>query len=151
VTSDEIASFDKLTSEAVSIQQTSSIGIEGEYAAIGGLQGDLGIFSLEAGKLERSLKVTEPITDVIWSGSKILLGTAKGSVKIFDSGSEVASFSEHAGAVTGLAIHPSSEILASVGGDKSVNFYYLESNERVARIYADSGRLIHMSQLCPSC
>lgn len=137
-TTEEIASFDKLSSDAIPVPQASSIGLDGGYAAIGGLQGDVGIYSIEAGKLERSLKINEPVTDTVWTESKIIFATAKGSVKVWESGNEVASFSDHAGAATGLAVHPSGEILASVGADKSFVFYDLSNLRRVSRVYTDS-------------
>lgn len=67
-----------------------------------------------------------------------MFATAKGSVKVFESGSEVASFSEHAGPATALSLHPSGDILGSVGSDKSIVFYDLSTNTRVSRSYAES-------------
>lgn len=96
------------------------------------------IYAVEANTVERKLKVDEPVTDTIWSGSKVMLATSKGSVKVIDSGNEVASFSEHAGPATSVSVHPSGEILASVGADKSVVFYDLSTLSRVARVYMDS-------------
>ena len=137
MTADDVVAFKKLASDDISVPQASSIGVEAEYAAVGGLKGNVGIYSLAAEKLERSLKVDEPITDTIWTGSKILFSTSKGSVKVYDSGSEVASFAEHAGAVTGIAVHPSGELMASVGSDKSIVLYDLGGLQRVTRIYTD--------------
>jgi pre-mRNA-processing factor 19 len=147
VTPDEVAAFDKLASDAIPVAQASSIDLEGGYAAVSGLQGDVGIYSLEAAKLERTLKVNEPVTDTLWAGKRIIFATSRGSVKIFESGSEIASFSEHAGPATGLALHPSGDILASVGTDKSFVFYDLASLKRVTRVYTDSCRFLDLS--CP--
>jgi pre-mRNA-processing factor 19 len=61
-------------------------------------------------------------------------------VKIFDvSGAEVASFSSHAGGITALALHPSGEILASVGVDKSYVLYDLSSLKPMSQIFTNSG------------
>lgn len=138
-TPEDVAGFEKLASDSIDVAQASSIGLQGEgdYAAVGGLKGDVGIYSLAAEKLERSLKVGEPITDTVWTGSKILFATAKGSVKVYEGGAEVASLDEHAGTVTGLAVHPSGDILASVGSDKSIVLYDLGILQRVTRIYTD--------------
>lgn len=89
--------------------------------------------------MERSLDIGEPVTCTVWTGSKVILGTSKGSVKVLDSGSEVASFHVHAGAVTGLTVHPGGRILASVGVDKSFVFYDLETLQQVSRGYTDAG------------
>jgi pre-mRNA-processing factor 19 len=112
--------------------------VQGQYAVVAGLQGDAAIYSIAAGKTERSLPVGEPVTDAIWTGTRLIFGTSKGSVKVFDSGSEVASLSEHAGAITALSLHPSGVLLASVGSDKAITIYDLSSNQRVSRSYSDS-------------
>lgn len=125
-------------SESIPVPQASSLGIESGYAAVGGLTGDAAIFSIATGQTERSLKVDEPVTDTVWSGSKVAFATAKGSVKVFESGNEVASFSEHAGAATCLAMHPGGQILASVGADKSFVFYDLADLKRVTRVYGSA-------------
>lgn len=136
--SDEIATFAPRLSESLPAPQASSIGLEADYAAVGGLKGDVAIFSITAGTLERSLKVDEPVTDTLWSGPKVMLATAKGSVKVYENGSEVASFSEHAGAATALSLHPGGNILASVGTDKSFVLYDLSALRRVSRVYTDA-------------
>lgn len=117
--------------------------MQSDYAAVGGLDGKLDIWSAEANKVERSLDIGEPITATVWTETKVALGTAKGSVKVIDSGKETATFTDHAGPVTGLALHPGRRILASVGVDKSFVFYDLESLERVSRVYTDSGMSLH--------
>lgn len=59
---------------------------------------------------------------------------------MLENGSEIASFSDHAGPATGLAMHPSKEILASVGSDKSFVFYDLANLQRATRVYTNSGK-----------
>ncbi|KAG6353328.1 hypothetical protein INS49_007500 [Diaporthe citri] len=121
-----------------SSDEIATFAPHGCYAAVGGLKGDVAIFSTTASTLERSLKVDEPVTDTLWSGSKLMLATAKGSVKVYEKGSEVASFSEHAGAATALSLHPGGNILASVGTDKSFVLYDLSALRRVSRVYTDA-------------
>lgn len=60
---------------------------------------------------------------------------------MFDSGSEVAQATEHAGPVAAVSVHPSGAILASVGSDKSIVFYELETLKRVSRAFTNSGKL----------
>ncbi|KAI0594862.1 cell cycle control protein [Biscogniauxia sp. FL1348] len=138
VTPEEIAAFTVEASNSLPVPQTTTLTVAEGYAAIGGLQGDAAIYSIESDKLERSLKVDEPVTASIWEGSKVIFSTAKGSVKVFENGSEIASFSEHAGPATALSIHPGKEILASVGSDKSFVFYDLANLQRATRVYTDS-------------
>lgn len=103
----------------------------------------MAIYSVEGDKLERELNIEEPVTGATWAGSKVIFATAKGSVKIFDSGKEVASFSDHAGPVTGLSVHPSNDILATVGSDKSFVFYDLVNLQRATRVYTNSGKFFN--------
>lgn len=136
--SEEIATFAPQTSEPLPVPQTSSLDIEAGYAAVGGLKGDAAIFSIASGKMERNLKIDEPITDTVWHGSKIIFATSKGSVKVIENGNEVASFSEHAGAATALSLHPGGSLLASVGTDKSFVFYDLTALKRATRVYSNA-------------
>ncbi|KAI0006374.1 Prp19-domain-containing protein [Xylariaceae sp. FL0662B] len=138
-TSEDVASFSVEATNSLPVGQATTTGIKDGYAAVGGLQGDVAIYSIDADKVEQSFQVEEPVTDSIWDGSKVILSTSKGSVKIFDeSGSEVASFLDHAGPANGLAIHPSKAIFASVGSDKSFVFYDLASLRRATRVYTNS-------------
>ncbi|KAF2966705.1 hypothetical protein GQX73_g6877 [Xylaria multiplex] len=137
-TPDDITTFAVEASNSLPVAKPTTLASEGGYGAIGGLEGEVAIYSVEADKLERSFTVGEPVTDSIWEGPKIFFSTAKGSVKVFESGSEIASFTDHSGPATGLAMHPSKAILASVGADKSFVFYDIENLQRATRVYTNA-------------
>ncbi|KAI1102909.1 Prp19-domain-containing protein [Jackrogersella minutella] len=137
-TADSVASFSVQTTNSAPVPQATTVCVEKGYAAIGGLQGDVAIYSIDSDTVERSFQVNEPVTDSIWDGPKVFFSTSKGSVKVFDNGNEIASFSDHAGPATGLAIHPSKDILASVGSDKSFVLYDLANLHRATRVYTNS-------------
>ncbi|XXH04498.1 hypothetical protein Hte_010914 [Hypoxylon texense] len=137
-TAEDITSFAIQTTNPLPVAQATTISVEEGFAAVGGLQGDVAIYSIDSDTVERSLQVNEPVTDSIWDGTKVFFSTSKGSVKVFENGSEIASFSDHAGPATGLAMHPSKEILASVGSDKSFVFYDLVNLQRATRVYTNS-------------
>lgn len=141
MTGEEVAEFATESSTSLPFSQVTALTVqeEGSYAAISSAQGETAIFSVDEGKVERQLAVNEPVTDEIWTGTKLIVSTAKGSVKVYDSGKEIASLTEHAGAATALALHPSGDLVASVGADKLVVFYHLESFTPVGRCYTDSG------------
>ena len=80
------------------------------------------------------------VTDSLWAGNRTVTGTSAGDVKIFEDGNELASFSWHAGEVTGLALHASGDILASVGVDKSYILYDLVSSAKLLQIFTNSGK-----------
>lgn len=54
-------------------------------------------------------------------------------------GNDEITFTSHAGSANGLALHPSGDILASVGVDKSFVFYDLVGGSSVTQVYTDSG------------
>ncbi|GAP88916.1 putative cell cycle control protein [Rosellinia necatrix] len=137
-TPDDIATFAVEASNPLPVSHVTTLTSEGGYSAVGGLEGEVAVYSVEADKLERSFTVGEPITDSIWEGSKVFFSTANGSVKVFEAGNEIASFADHAGPATGLAIHPSKAILASVGVDKSFVFYDLENLQQATRVYTNA-------------
>jgi pre-mRNA-processing factor 19 len=121
---------------------SSSIAIDesGERAIVGGLDGIAGIYSLPDNKILMALKVGGgAITDAVWYGDKPVISTSSGVVKIFDGDQEAAAFTSHAGAANALAMHPSGEILASVGAEKSFVFYDLVAAKPVTQVYTDCG------------
>lgn len=121
------------------VTQATSLALNAGYAAVGGLDGKVDLYSVEAKAHERSLEIGEPVTATVWIGNKVVSATSRGSVKAVEGGVETGSITEHAGAVTGLAVHPGEHILASVGVDKGIIFYDLQSLQRVARVYTDAG------------
>lgn len=120
------------------VTQATSLDIEGSYAALGGLKGDAAVYSIDADSVERQLAIGEPVTDTLWTGSRVIFATSQGSVKVYENGSETGSLTEHSGAATGLSIHPGGDILGSVGADKAVIFYSLSEMKRVSRAYTDA-------------
>lgn len=93
----------------------------------------------------QTLKTDGPVSDAKWAGGKAVIGSASGSVKIFDNGVEVASFASHAGEVTSLAVHATNDIVASVGVDKSYVLYDLATNSVITQAFTDSGMLFPIS------
>jgi pre-mRNA-processing factor 19 len=140
VSPDEVSALETESSNSLPVSETTSLGVEGSYAALGGLKGEAAIYSIDADKLERQVPINEPITDTLWTGSKVVFATSQGSVKVYEGGSEAAQVSEHAGPGTALSVHPGGKILASVGSDKSILLYDLENLRRVSRAHVDTGK-----------
>lgn len=123
--------------------QAVSVDASGDLALLGGSDGTAGVFSISQNKLVQELPIGSPVTNTLWAGSKAIVGTSSGMVKTFENGVEVSSFSGHAGAVTALALHPSGDILASVGVDRSYIFYDLTSSVQALQVSTDSGEMRH--------
>lgn len=115
----------------------------GELAIIGGSDGVAGVYSIAENKVQQSFKAGGAVTDAVWYGSRPVVSTSSGAVKVF--GDSETSFTSHAGSANALALHPSGDILASVGVDKSFVFYDLEAGKPVTQVYTDSGTT-HSSQ-----
>jgi pre-mRNA-processing factor 19 len=111
----------------------------GKLALVGGSKNVAGVYSIEENKVRETLEVGSPVTDAVWFGSSPVYSTTSGAVKIFSNGNESATFSSHAGSASRLALHPSGEILASVGVDKSFVFYDLPGGKAVTQVYTNSG------------
>jgi len=129
----------KEAGEALALDST------GSTALIGGSDGSLSTFSVN--KQAITLKTAgdgSAINDVIayTQGNKTLsiVAKASGEVAVLDNDKTVATFKSHAGAATGLALHPCGDILLSVGVDKSFVYYDLASMAAVSQVYTDSGK-----------
>lgn len=155
-----------MTQAPVPVSGISCLGLDEDNAAgkdhavVGGLDGKAAVYSIADDKVEAELDVGAPVTATLHVGGRAIFATAKGSVKIFEAGKEAAAFADHAGAVTGLAVHPGGALVASVGADKGVVLYDLGSKARVARFYTDECASIPFSRgriaapapmLTPSC
>jgi hypothetical protein len=108
-----------------------------QLVIVGGSDGIAGVYSIPENKLQQSFKAGGAVTDATWYGKQPVVSTASGAVKVF--GNSEMTFSSHAGSANALAVHPSGDILASVGVDKSFVFYDLPDGKAVSQIYTDSG------------
>lgn len=140
-TADAIESYSAVATSEPLYPGSKSLAVDtsGEIAVVGGSDGIAGVYSLSEGKLLQALKVGGSVTDAVFFGDQPVVASSNGSVKIFGNGKEVAALSSHAGAATSLALHPSGEILASVGVDKSFVFYDLPGAKAVTQVYTECG------------
>lgn len=143
-----IQSFGKVQSSEPLYPGGKSLALDAsrDLALVGGSDGVAGVYSISQNQVLHALKGGAAITDTLWSGSKAIVGTSAGTVKLFEKASETASFSAHAGDVTALALHPSGDILASVGADKSYVLYDLENSTPITQVSTDAGKILsHLS------
>lgn len=123
----------------------------GDHVLVGGSDGGAGIYSMSENKLLSPLKAGPgAVTHGVWAGSRAIVSTSAGAVKVFQEGQEVASFSVHAGSANAVALHPSGSILASVGEDKSYILYDLESSKVLTQVSTESGKLLAPSRYTPT-
>lgn len=111
----------------------------GDLVLLGGDNGVAGVYSVSQNKVVQELEVgSGAVTDAIWAGARAIVSTSSGVIKIFEDGAEISSFNGHRGKVTALALHPSGDILASVGTDKSYILYDLASYTQATQVYTDA-------------
>ncbi|KAF2490084.1 Prp19-domain-containing protein [Lophium mytilinum] len=115
-----------------------SIDKEKDLALFGGADGVAGVYSVSQKQVVNALKCGSAVTATAWWGSRQVVATSAGAVKVFEDGAEVAQLGSHAGSATSLALHPSGDILASTGVDKSFIFYDLTSMKVALHIYTDT-------------
>ena len=144
-TSEVVQSFASLNKSEALYPDARSLMLDtnGDRALFGGVDGRGGIYSISQNKVVQELEVgSGAVTDATWAGDRAIFATSAGTVKVFDKGIEVANLSSHSGRVTALALHPSGDILASVGVDKSYVYYDLSSFKQVLHVFTDSGKCL---------
>ena len=117
----------------------------GYFALLGGAQQSSGIFSVDTEVLRtNSTSGAGDVTATAYVGGCAAIGTDKGEVVvIFENADSVTQFHSHEGKVAALSIHPSGELLASVGVDKSYVIYDLSSQAQAAKVFTDAGTFGH--------
>ncbi len=142
-TSDEISSFTTSQTSEPLYPGGKALAVDksGDLAIIGGVDGIAGVYSIPDQRVLQALKGGGgSITSAVWAGSRAVVSTSTGKVKIFEGQSELATFSAHGGEITGIALHPSGAILASVGVDKSYVLYDVESMVTITQVHTESGK-----------
>ena len=118
-----------------------NLDARGELVLGGGTGGVAEVFSRTEKRLISTLHgESGTITDSLWISGRAAIATSTGMVKVYDGESEVSSFSGHSGEATALAAHPSGEILASVGADKSYILYDLTASVIATQVYTSAGK-----------
>jgi pre-mRNA-processing factor 19 len=122
-------------SSCTALSETSSL-------LYGGEDGTALVHSNDGSAADVIINCGSGITDGLFWEDKVVFSLSNGSVKVYDNGKEITSFSVHAGPATGLALHPCGDLLASIGSDKSYVLYDLAGSGPVSRVFADSGTSI---------
>ena len=148
-TAEDVGSFYPATESASLFPGAVSIAVDpsGDAVLSGGKSGT-GTYSISRNRLVEQSETDDPVTDAIWAGSRSVIGTAKGIVTVLEQGQVRVKYSAHIGVVTALALHPSGDILASVGTDKSYVFYDLSTDVKALQITTDSCELASLGWRC---
>ncbi|KAL4998678.1 WD40-repeat-containing domain protein [Aspergillus recurvatus] len=121
--------------------KTLSVNPSGDLILVETAEGVVGVFSPSQKQVLYTLQTKGPVTNALWAGEKAVVAASTGYVKVFESGKEIASFNSHAGAATGLALHATGDIVASVGEDKSYVLYDLKTNAVILQNFSNASLL----------
>jgi pre-mRNA-processing factor 19 len=137
---DDVAAFETTSSSEPLYPGSTGVSMDqtGDLALFGGTDGVAGVYSISQQKVVSVLKCGTPVTATVWWGSKAIVATSAGTVKVFENGDEIAQMGSHAGAVTSLSLHPCGSILASAGADKRFMFYDLTTFKPVSQVYTEA-------------
>ena len=106
------------------------------------------LYSLAQKQTLQTLKFGDgSITAALFWEQKPIVATSTGAIKIFENGDVMGEVIVHAGAATDISLHPSGDILASVGEDKSIVFYDLTTMKPAARIFTQSGSCLRLRSI----
>lgn len=118
-----------------------SVDASGDLALVKGSDDTAKVFSLSQKQAVRTLKGNGgSVTDAVWVADKAAVAYSTGAVRIYENETEIDEFNAHAGEVTALVVHPTGDILASVGVDKSYVLYDLTTSSTITQIYTDTGK-----------
>lgn len=142
-TGEQLESFDVTTSVDTQFTGAKHLSTDatGDFFLTGDSDGTMGIFDLAAGAFTtRSSLGAGAILSGAWANDKQAVSTANGTVVVAQEGAIQGKFQQHAGAATALATHPSGELLASAGYDKSYIVYDLSTMHVLTQVFGDIGK-----------
>ncbi len=120
-----------------------SLHKSGDLALVGGSNGVVDVYSASQNQVQQSLKADSGVvTNALWIEDRAAVSTSKGKVLIFSplSGDEPGLFDAHSGSVTAITVHPSGDLLASVGADRKYVLYDLQTMKVLTEVATDSSK-----------
>jgi pre-mRNA-processing factor 19 len=141
-TGDAIAAYDVKSTADTQFTGAKALAADrtGDFFLCGDSDGAASVYDLKAGAFTtRSNLGAGAILDGAWANDKPIVATSSGAVVVTQEGTVQYKFRQHAGAATSVAVHPSDDILVSVGVDKSFVLYDLQHNKVLTQVYGESG------------
>ena len=145
---DIISSFDKIADNtSFDSPRILRVDSSGDLVLAGGAQGAAGIYSLSQQSQIKSFDLGKGhMVDAVWWDKRLIAGLSTGAIKVFDDGKST-DLGSHSGTVVAMSLHPSGNILASVGQDKAYLLYDLQSMKLINRIDILSGKFARCENL----
>ncbi|KAK5122138.1 hypothetical protein LTR85_004384 [Meristemomyces frigidus] len=140
-TGETIATYDVKSTADTQFTGAKSLAVDrtGDFFLCGDSDGTVGIYDLKQSAFTtRSNLGSGAIIHGTWANDKAVVATSSGGVVVTQEGAVQAKFQQHVGAATAVAAHPSGDLLASVGVDKSYVLYDLHNSKVLKQVYSDS-------------
>ncbi|KAF2773015.1 WD40 repeat-like protein [Teratosphaeria nubilosa] len=140
-TGDELISFDVKSTVDSQFTGAKTLAVDstGDFFLTGDSDGTIGVYDLKQSAFTtRSNIGAGAVLSGAWAHDKAVVATSSGAVVVSHEGSVQAKFHQHAGAATAVAAHPSGEILASVGVDKSYVLYDAAQSKVLTQSFGDA-------------
>ncbi|QIW95230.1 hypothetical protein AMS68_000748 [Peltaster fructicola] len=116
-----------------------AVDSSGDMVLTGDSDGAVAVYDIKQGAfVTRSNLGAGAITGGAWARDATVFSTANGAVVVANEGNATATFHQHAGVATDVAVHPTGEIIASVGADKSYVLYDLAGSVVLTQVYTDT-------------
>lgn len=145
-TSDEIAAYKVKSSVDTQFTGARALAVDssGDLFVTGDSDGAIGIYDLKQNAfVTRSNLAAGAITAAAWARDTAVVSTGNGAVVATAEGVVKASFHHHSGAATDLAVHPTGDLVVSVGVDKRYVLYDLHDSTVLSQVYSDTGMICH--------
>ncbi|TKA73404.1 hypothetical protein B0A55_04274 [Friedmanniomyces simplex] len=139
-TGDAIASYDIKATADTQFTGAKSLAVDetGDFFLCGDSDGAVGIYDLkQAAFTTRSNLGAGAVLHGAWAKDKPVVATSSGAVVVTQEGTVQAKFQQHAGPATAVAVHPSNDLLASAGIDKSYVLYDLQQTKVLTQVFSD--------------
>ncbi|KAK1809265.1 hypothetical protein LTR12_016378 [Friedmanniomyces endolithicus] len=139
-TSDAIATYDVKVTADTQFTGAKSLAVDetGDFFLCGDSDGAIGIYDLKASAFTtRSNLGAGAVLHGAWAKDRPVVATSSGAVVVTQEGTVQAKFQQHAGAATAVAVHPSYDLLASAGIDKSYVLYDLQQAKVLTQVFSD--------------
>lgn len=145
-TADGISGFTPQNQFQLPLEQVAALDVGRDFVAVGGpLSNSVVFYSKDKKDVSTTFTVDAPVSglakfDALEKMDEMCLVacTTGGSVAYFNDGQLIGNLIEHVGPVNGVAVHPSGKIFATVGADRSMNFYDISECVQAARSVTDA-------------
>ncbi|KAB8360810.1 hypothetical protein FH972_024544 [Carpinus fangiana] len=140
---DSISSFETPASTTAIVPAGSrclALSVDRSIALVGGSDGQASLYSIEKQEITQKLNTSGgAIQDgALIDNDAVVLATSSGQVQVYKGAKKTHAFSSHAGATNGVTVHPTGELLASVGTDKSFVLYDLAGQTVLSQVYTNA-------------